>query len=164
MLAGDTTVAFLADFYQQGGGRNASCRAKVIVSTEDLAPEFDGDQRVWIEGVGCESSGLQHRVSRKPPGSEEVLHRRVERRTHDDTHNGTATLLAAPDLATGKAERDSISTALGNAVPGRACGASRQRAAVGVINASSAQACEPRMASGLISTSRSAWRSNHTQR
>jgi hypothetical protein len=54
-VTGPESVAFLADFYRKGDGRDASLRAKVIVSTADLAPDLPGEQHVWIEGVGCGS-------------------------------------------------------------------------------------------------------------
>lgn len=54
-VTGPESVAFLADFYRKGDGRDASFRAKVIVSTADLAPDVPGVQHVWIEGVGCGS-------------------------------------------------------------------------------------------------------------
>lgn len=55
IASGPESVAFFADFYRKRDGRDASFRAKVIVSTADLAPEVPGEQHVWIEGVGCGS-------------------------------------------------------------------------------------------------------------
>jgi len=50
---GASTVVFLANFYRAGDGRDASFRAKMIISAEDLDPDVPGVQHVWIEGVGC---------------------------------------------------------------------------------------------------------------
>jgi hypothetical protein len=47
------TVVLLADFYRQGDGIDESFTAKMIVSDSDLAPEIDGNQNVWIQGIGC---------------------------------------------------------------------------------------------------------------
>jgi len=53
---GNTTVVLLADFYRQGDGNEESFTAKMIVSESDLAPEIDGIQNVWIQGIGCGSA------------------------------------------------------------------------------------------------------------
>ena len=53
---GNTTVVLLADFYRQGDGDIESFTAKMIVSESDLAPEIDGIQNVWIQGIGCGSA------------------------------------------------------------------------------------------------------------
>jgi hypothetical protein len=50
---GDKTVVLLADFYRQGDGNDESFTAQMIVSETDLAPEIEGIQNVWIQGVGC---------------------------------------------------------------------------------------------------------------
>jgi hypothetical protein len=50
---GNATVVLLADFYRQGDGNIESFTAKMIVSESDLAPEIDGVQNVWIQGIGC---------------------------------------------------------------------------------------------------------------
>ena len=50
---GDKTVVLLADFYRQGDGNDESFTAQMIVSETDLAPDIDGVQNVWIQGVGC---------------------------------------------------------------------------------------------------------------
>lgn len=52
---GSESVVLLAVFYRKGDGKDASFRAKMIVSTEDLDPNLQGEQHVWIEGVGCGS-------------------------------------------------------------------------------------------------------------
>jgi hypothetical protein len=53
---GATTVVLAADFYRQGDGINESFTAKMIVSESDLAPDIDGIQNVWIQGIGCGSA------------------------------------------------------------------------------------------------------------
>lgn len=53
---GNTTVVLIADFYRQGDGNIESFTAKMIVSEADLAPEIDGIQNVWIQGIGCGSA------------------------------------------------------------------------------------------------------------
>jgi hypothetical protein len=50
---GDKTIVLLSDFYRQGDGNDESFTAQMIVSETDLAPEIDGIQNVWIQGVGC---------------------------------------------------------------------------------------------------------------
>lgn len=55
VATGPESVVLLADFFRKGDGREASFRAKMIVSAADLAPDVPGDQHVWIEGVGCGS-------------------------------------------------------------------------------------------------------------
>jgi hypothetical protein len=50
------TVVLLADFYRAGDGNDESFTAQMIVSTQDLAPDVDGVQNVWIEKVGCASA------------------------------------------------------------------------------------------------------------
>jgi hypothetical protein len=50
---GDKTVVLLADFYRQGDGNDESFTAQMIVSETDLAPDIEGVQNVWIQGVGC---------------------------------------------------------------------------------------------------------------
>ena len=46
-------VVLLADFYRAGDGVDESFTAQMIVSETDLAPNIDGDQTLWIQGVGC---------------------------------------------------------------------------------------------------------------
>jgi hypothetical protein len=47
------TVVLLADFYRAGDGIHESFTAPIIVSRTDLAPEIDGLQNLWVQGVGC---------------------------------------------------------------------------------------------------------------
>jgi len=49
----DDTVALIADFYRQGDGNDESFTAKMFVSKNDEARDFDGNQNIWIESVGC---------------------------------------------------------------------------------------------------------------
>ena len=46
----------LADFYRAGDGNDESFTAQMIVSDGDIAPDIDGIQNVWIQGVGCGSA------------------------------------------------------------------------------------------------------------
>lgn len=50
---GPNTVVLLADFYRAGDGDDESFTAQMIVSDTDLAPNIDGIQNLWIQGVGC---------------------------------------------------------------------------------------------------------------
>ena len=50
------TVVLLADFYRAGDGNDESFTAKMIVATQDLAPDLPGMQNVWIQQVGCGSA------------------------------------------------------------------------------------------------------------
>jgi len=52
----ENTAVYTADFYRAGDGEDESFTANVIVSTEDIAPDIDGVQNVWIQGVGCGSA------------------------------------------------------------------------------------------------------------
>jgi hypothetical protein len=47
------TAVLLADFYRAGDGIDESFTAQMIVSDSDLAPEIDGIQTLWVQGVGC---------------------------------------------------------------------------------------------------------------
>jgi hypothetical protein len=49
----DTTVVLQADFYRAGDGNDESFTAQMIVSSIDIAPEIDGVQNLWVQGVGC---------------------------------------------------------------------------------------------------------------
>ena len=49
----EDTVVLLADFYRAGDGNDESFTAQMIVSADDIAPDIDGIQNVWIQGVGC---------------------------------------------------------------------------------------------------------------
>ena len=53
---GEDTVALQADFYRAGDGNNESFKAQMIVSAHDLAPDVEGLQNVWVQGVGCGSA------------------------------------------------------------------------------------------------------------
>jgi hypothetical protein len=50
---GEKTVVLLADFYRQGDGNDESFTARMIVSDSDLAPDIEGVQNAWIQGIGC---------------------------------------------------------------------------------------------------------------
>jgi hypothetical protein len=50
------TVAFNADFFRAGDGGTPSFSANVIVSAHDIAPDVQGIQNTWIQGVGCGSA------------------------------------------------------------------------------------------------------------
>ncbi len=50
------TVAFKADFFRIGDGSTPSFSANVIVSARDIAPDVQGVQNTWIQGVGCGSA------------------------------------------------------------------------------------------------------------
>ena len=50
------TAVILADFYRAGDGNVESFTAQMIVSADDIAPDIDGIQNVWIQGVGCASA------------------------------------------------------------------------------------------------------------
>jgi hypothetical protein len=52
----ENTVVLLADFYRAGDGVDESFTAQMIVSADDIAPDIDGTQNVWIQGVGCASA------------------------------------------------------------------------------------------------------------
>ena len=47
------TAVLLADFYRAGDGDDQSFTAQMIVSDRDLAPNIDGIQNLWVQGVGC---------------------------------------------------------------------------------------------------------------
>ena len=51
----DKTVAFNANFFR-AGDVTPSFRANVIVSAHDIAPDVQGVQNTWIQGVGCGSA------------------------------------------------------------------------------------------------------------
>lgn len=52
-MTDDNTVALIAELYRQGDGDEPSFTARMFVSAFDEAPDFSGDQKVWIQGVGC---------------------------------------------------------------------------------------------------------------
>lgn len=47
------TAILQGDFYRAGDGEDESFSAQMIVSDVDIAPDMDGIQTLWIEGVGC---------------------------------------------------------------------------------------------------------------
>jgi len=49
----DDTVVLQAHFRRAGDGEAVSFNAQMIVSEHDLAPTIDGNQKVWVQGVGC---------------------------------------------------------------------------------------------------------------
>jgi hypothetical protein len=55
VTSGDTVV-LTADFYRAGDGIDESFTAFMIVSTQDIAPDIQGVQNIWIQGVGCGSA------------------------------------------------------------------------------------------------------------
>jgi hypothetical protein len=50
------TAVLLSDFYRAGNGNDESFKAPMIVSQDDIAPEIEGVQNVWVQGVGCGSA------------------------------------------------------------------------------------------------------------
>ena len=52
----ENTAVIVADFYRAGDGNVESFTAQMIVSADDIAPDIDGIQNVWIQGVGCASA------------------------------------------------------------------------------------------------------------
>jgi hypothetical protein len=50
---GADTVVLQADFYRAGDANDESFSAQMIVSTRDIAGDIQGDQNVWVQGVGC---------------------------------------------------------------------------------------------------------------
>lgn len=52
----ENTAVILADFYRAGDGNVESFTGQMIVSADDIAPDIDGIQNVWIQGVGCASA------------------------------------------------------------------------------------------------------------
>lgn len=49
----DDIAVLAADFYRAGDGNDESFNANMIVATFDIAPDVDGFQNVWVQGVGC---------------------------------------------------------------------------------------------------------------
>jgi hypothetical protein len=49
----DRTVVLQADFYRAGDANDESFTAQMIVSATDIAPDIDGLQNLWVQGVGC---------------------------------------------------------------------------------------------------------------
>ncbi len=52
----DSPSVLLADLYRAGDAVDESFTAEMIVSADDIAPDVDGTQNVWIRGVGCASA------------------------------------------------------------------------------------------------------------
>jgi hypothetical protein len=51
---GDKTVVLMSDFYRAGDANDESFTAQMIVSeSEDLDPDTEGIQNIWVQGVGC---------------------------------------------------------------------------------------------------------------
>jgi hypothetical protein len=53
IATGSGTVVLLADFYRAGDGIDESFTAQMIVSDDDIAPDIEGVQNLWVQGVGC---------------------------------------------------------------------------------------------------------------
>lgn len=51
--ADENTAVLQADFYRAGDGVDESFTANMIVAGRDIAPDIDGFQNVWVQGVGC---------------------------------------------------------------------------------------------------------------
>jgi hypothetical protein len=49
----DTTAVLQGDFYRAGDGVDESFTAQMIVSASDIAPDIEGLQNLWVQGVGC---------------------------------------------------------------------------------------------------------------
>ena len=54
----ENTAVLLSDFYRAGDGIDESFTAQMIVSGEDIAPDIEGVQNVWIQGVGCATANV----------------------------------------------------------------------------------------------------------
>ena len=52
-VTSSTTAVLMADFYRAGDGNDESFTAQMIVSDTDIAPDIDGVQNLWVQGVGC---------------------------------------------------------------------------------------------------------------
>ena len=48
-----STAVLESDFYRAGDGNDESFTARMIVSNSDIAPDVEGVQNVWVQGVGC---------------------------------------------------------------------------------------------------------------
>jgi hypothetical protein len=57
--AADDTAVFRATFFRAGDGNAPSFTANVIVAGHDIAPDLDGMQNVWIQGVGCANAATR---------------------------------------------------------------------------------------------------------
>jgi hypothetical protein len=49
----ENTAVLVADFYRAGDGVDESFTARMILSKTDIAPDIEGIQNIWIQGVGC---------------------------------------------------------------------------------------------------------------
>ena len=59
---GDQTLVMKSDFYKASNGVHESFSdVPMIVSAVDLRPDLDGNQNVWISGVGCGSAIVHFR-------------------------------------------------------------------------------------------------------
>ena len=47
------TAVLRAEFYRAGDGQEESFTAAMFVADRDLAPDLEGTQNLWIQGVGC---------------------------------------------------------------------------------------------------------------
>jgi hypothetical protein len=56
VTTGAGLAVLLADFYRAGDGIDESFTAQMIVADHDLVPEIDGEQNLWIQGVGCSTA------------------------------------------------------------------------------------------------------------
>ena len=52
------TAVFRATFFRAGDGNGPSFTANMIVAGHDIAPDLDGMQNVWIQGVGCANASV----------------------------------------------------------------------------------------------------------
>jgi hypothetical protein len=65
LAATDTSTAvFESDFYRAGDGNDESFTAQMIVSQNDIAPDVEGVQNVWVQGVGCGSATVHFSSAR----------------------------------------------------------------------------------------------------
>jgi hypothetical protein len=54
----DRIAVLLSDFYRAGDGDDASFKGvQMIISRDDLDPDIEGIQNIWIQGVGCGTAG-----------------------------------------------------------------------------------------------------------
>ena len=60
-ITSDTTAVLESDFYRAGDGVDESFTAQLIVSSTDIAPDIEGFQNLWIQGVGCGTAILNFR-------------------------------------------------------------------------------------------------------
>jgi hypothetical protein len=60
-MTSDRTAVLESDFYRAGDGVDESFTAQLIVSSTDIAPDIDGFQNLWIQGVGCGTAILNFR-------------------------------------------------------------------------------------------------------